>query len=188
MLIISRICTLIFYYFTSYSSTIHTHTQMKCLQVKLLVTATQLKLQSQSRVCDNGALLSQRNNWKNRPFYNQCKTKSTHSSLLTSLFYYFVRWRVAVILCRVAMWLHPGCYKKATPAPTLERTEQCRDWVVQRLERLPVCASTSHWGGLLLRCASQEFKMCSTSKALNLLGPLLTTVVWGSWVRDISGN
>lgn len=69
--------------------------------------------------------------WK-RCFHNQHKMECAVQSVLTleALFYYCVLWRIAVILCRVAMWLHPGCYKKATPAPTLERTAQCGDWVV----------------------------------------------------------
>lgn len=67
------------------------------------------------------------------------------------------------------MWLHPGCYKKATPASTSERTEQCRHWVVLHLVSLSVCVFTSSWGGLLLRCANQELRMCSIPKSLHLL-------------------
>lgn len=141
-------------------------------------------------MCTIMVQLSIKQTTRKRHFYSQCKTECTVPSFLTyeSLFYYCVLWRVAVTLCRVAMWLHPGCYKKATPAPTLERTKQCRDWVVLHLVALSVCACTSRWGGLLLRCASQEFKTCSSSKSSNLLVPLLTALAWGSWVWDISGN
>lgn len=37
------------------------------------------------------------------------------------MFYYCKLWWVAVTLCRVALWKHPCCYKKATPVPTQER-------------------------------------------------------------------
>ncbi len=67
------------------------------------------------------------------------------------------------------MWLHPGCYKKATPAPTSKRTEQHRHRVVLHLASPSVCVFTPSWWGLLLRCASKEMGMCSIPKSLHLL-------------------
>lgn len=80
-----------------------------------------------------------------------------------------------LLLCALkslsAEWLC-DCILAAIKRPLLprrRREQNSADTVVLHLVRLSVCVCTSCWGGLLLRCASQELKMCSIPKSLHLL-------------------
>ena len=82
----------------------------------------------------------------------------SQASSLRSLCSIIVYFEEEKSFCRVALWLHPGCYKKATPALTSARTEL---WEVLHLVGPPVClpgVCTSNWGGWLFRCDGQELK------------------------------